>query len=112
MMKRTSYRIMRVLVLFDLPSVSKSEKRNYVKFRNLLLDDGFTMMQFSIYTRFCRNKQDADKHIQRVKANAPHDGNIRILCITERQFEEMILVIGELSEIEKTVGKDSVVIIE
>ena len=103
---------MRVLVLFDLPSVSKSEKRNYVKFRNLLLDDGFTMMQFSIYTRFCRNKQDADKHIQRVKANAPHDGNIRILCITERQFEEMILVIGELSEIEKTVGKDSVVIIE
>ena len=103
---------MRVLVLFDLPSVSKSEKRNYVKFRNLLLDDGFTMMQFSIYTRFCRNKQDADKHIQRVKANAPHDGNIRILCITERQFEEMILVIGELSETEKTIGKDSVVIIE
>ena len=112
MMKRTSYRIMRVLVLFDLPSVSKSEKRNYVKFRNLLLDDGFTVMQFSIYTRFCQNKQDADKHIQRIKANAPHDGNIRILCITERQFEEMILVIGELSETEKTVGKDSVVIIE
>ena len=103
---------MRILVLFDLPSVSKSEKRNYVKFRNFLLDDGFTMMQFSIYTRFCRNKQDADKHIQRVKANAPHDGNIRILCITERQFVEMILVIVELSETEKTVGKDSVVIIE
>ena len=112
MMKRTSYRIMRILVLFDLPSVKKKKKRNYVKFRNFLLDDGFTMMQFSIYTRFCRNKQDADKHIQRVKANAPHDGNIRILCITERQFEEMILVIGELSETEKTVGKDSVVIIE
>ena len=108
----TSYRIMKVLVLFDLPSVSKSEKRSYVKFRKALMDDGFIMMQFSIYSRFCRNVQDADKHIARVKSIAPKDGNIRILCITERQFEEMILVIGELSETEKKVKKDSLVIIE
>lgn len=108
----TSYRNMRVLVLFDLPSVSKSEKRNYVKFRNAIMDDGFIMMQFSIYSRFCRNVQDANKHINRVKALAPKDGNIRILCITEKQFEEMILVIGDLLETEKVVKRDSVVIIE
>ena len=46
---------MRVLVLFDLPSVLKSEKRSYVRFRKALLDDGFIMLQYSIYMRFCRN---------------------------------------------------------
>lgn len=109
---KASYRIMRVLVFFDLPSVSKVEKRSYVKFRKFLLDDGFLMLQYSIYSRFCKNMQDASKHIKRVKQIAPTDGSIRILCITERQFEEMILVIGEASESEKTVKKDYVVVIE
>ncbi len=108
----SSHRLMRVLVLFDLPMISKSEKRTYVRFRKDLMDDGFIMMQFSIYMRFCRNLQDANKHIARVKGMAPRDGNIRILSITEKQFEDMILVIGDLSETEKTVKKDYVVIIE
>lgn len=103
---------MRVLVLFDLPSVSKQEKKSYVKFRRELMDDGFIMMQFSIYTRFCRNQQDAIKHIERAKAMAPRDGNIRILSVTEKQYEDMILVIGELNETEKVVGEDYLVVIE
>lgn len=103
---------MRVLVLFDLPSISKQEKRSYIKFRREIMDDGFIMMQFSIYSRFCRNYQDAQKHIERTRAIAPKDGNIRILCITEKQFEDMILVIGDLSETEKVVGEDFLVVIE
>lgn len=103
---------MRILVLFDLPSVLKSEKRSYVRFRKALMDDGFVMLQYSIYMRFCRNLKDSQKHIVRVKAMAPQDGNIRILSITEHQYEEMILVIGELSETEKIVRSDYVVIIE
>lgn len=103
---------MRVLVLFDLPSVTKREKKSYVRFRKDIMDDGFTMMQFSIYMRFCRNLQDANKHIARVLSMAPSDGNIRILCITEKQYEDMILVIGEKSETENTVKKDYVVMIE
>ena len=102
---------MRVLVLFDLPSVTKKEKKSYVIFRRKLIDDGFIMMQFSIYSRFCRNQQDAGKHIDRVMQMAPKDGNIRILSITEKQFEEMILVIGDLNETEKAVDKDFMVII-
>lgn len=108
----SSYRIVRVLILFDLPSVSKQEKKSYVRFRKEIMDDGFIMMQYSIYSRFCRNYQDAQKHIDRSKLLAPKDGNIRILCITEKQFEEMILVIGELKETEKVVKDDFLVVIE
>lgn len=99
-------------MLFDLPSVSKKEKRNYVRFRKDLMDDGFIMLQYSIYTRFCRNLQDAKKHVQRVQSFAPRDGNVRIMYVSERQFEEMILVIGERSETEKAVGEDYLVVIE
>ena len=103
---------MRVLVLFDIPSVSKNEKRSYVRFRKALIEDGYVMMQYSIYMRFCRNLKDAQKHIVRVQAIAPKDGNIRILSVTEHQYENMILVIGEKTETEKSVGNEYVVIIE
>ncbi len=103
---------MRIFVLFDLPNVTKREKKNYIRFRKELMDDGFTMLQYSIYTRFCRNLQDAKKHVQRVQAFAPKDGNIRILSVSEKQFEEMILVIGSKSETEKLVGEDYLVVIE
>jgi len=109
---KSSYRIMRVLVLFDLPSVEKEEKRVYTKFRKELLKDGFTMMQYSIYMRFCRNVQDANKHIEKVRKEAPKDGHIRILSITEHQFDEMIIVIGEQTETEKTIKDDYLVVIE
>ena len=108
----SSYRHMRVLVLFDLPSVEKEEKRIYTKFRKELLKDGFTMMQYSIYMRFCRNVQDANKHIEKVRSKAPSDGHIRILSITEHQYEEMIIVIGEKSQTEQLVKDDYVVVIE
>ena len=99
-------------MLFDLPSVTKREKRNYILLRKKLLDDGFIMVQFSIYSRFCRNQQDAEKHIERIVQTAPKDGSIRILCITEKQFEDMIIVIGDLNETEKVVDKDFLVTIE
>ena len=100
------------MVLFDLPNVSKAEKRNYAKFRKEIMNDGFMMLQYSIYTRFCRDVQDAQKHIKRVKLAAPQDGNIRILCVTEKQYEDMILVIGEKSPTEEAIKKDYVVVIE
>jgi len=108
----SNYRNMRVLVLFDLPSVEKEEKRIYAKFRKELIKDGFTMMQFSIYMRFCRNVQDSNKHIEKIRNLSPKDGHIRILSITEHQYEEMIVVIGEMTETEKLVKSDYLVVIE
>lgn len=85
------YRIMWVLVLFDLPTETKKERKDYARFRKDLMGDGFTMFQFSIYMRHCPSKEVADMHIKRVKNMLPPNGNVGILCITDKQFGEMQL---------------------
>lgn len=87
----SEYRIMWVLVLFDLPTETKKERKAATKFRKLLLEDGFTMFQFSIYLRHCPSTENADVHIRRVKSMLPEYGKVGILRITDRQFGEMEL---------------------
>ncbi|MGX8833744.1 CRISPR-associated endonuclease Cas2 [Amedibacillus sp. YH-ame6] len=103
---------MRVIVLFDLPMITNVEKRQYNKFRNFLLKDGFSMIQFSVYMRFCKNAVDAEKHIGRVKQLSPVKGNIRILSVTEKQYEDMIMVIGTKSATEEYVNSQMTMVIE
>lgn len=80
------YRTMWVLVLFDLPTETKAERSAATKFRKHLLDDGFNMFQYSIYTRFCASRENAKVHIKRVKKQLPHHGNVAIFQITDKQF--------------------------
>ena len=92
MMERFSeYRIMWVLVFFDLPTETKKERKIYATFRKKLMTDGFTMFQFSIYLRHCASRENAAAHIQRVKNNLPELGEVGILCITDKQFGQMEL---------------------
>jgi len=87
----SEYRIMWVLVLFDLPTETKKEKKAHADFRKNLINDGFTMFQFSIYLRHCASRENADVHIKRVKALLPEKGHVGILCITDKQFGSMEL---------------------
>ncbi len=64
----SEYRIMWVLVLFDLPTETKKDKKAYAEFRKNLQKDGFTMFQFSIYVRHCASCENAEVHIKRVKS--------------------------------------------
>lgn len=89
-----AYRIMWVLVFFDLPTDTKKEKRIYQQFRKKLLEDGFTMFQFSIYLRHCASRENADVHIKRVKKWLPEKGHVGILCITDKQFGMMEIFYG------------------
>ncbi|MDN4754656.1 CRISPR-associated endonuclease Cas2 [Porphyromonadaceae bacterium W3.11] len=89
------YRIMWVLVFFDLPTETKKEKRAYADFRKNLLDDGFRMFQFSIYLRHCASRENAQVHINRVKKCIPSNGHVGILCITDKQFGSMELFIAK-----------------
>lgn len=82
----SEYKIMWLLVFFDLPTDTKKDKKAYADFRKVLIKDGFTMYQFSIYVRHCANKDNAEVHIQRVKNNLPRYGKVGILCITDKQF--------------------------
>jgi len=84
-----------VLVLFDLPTETKAERKLYSNFRKDLLKDGFTMFQFSIYLRHCPSKENADVHIARVKRLLPKYGHVGILCITDKQFGSMEIFFGK-----------------
>jgi len=83
-----------VFVLFDLPTETKTDIKNYAKFRKQMLHDGFQMFQFSIYVRHCSSRENAEVHIKRTKANLPPNGHVGILCITDKQFEMMELFHG------------------
>jgi CRISPR-associated protein Cas2 len=84
-----------VLVFFDLPTESTTERKIYARFRKELLTDGFTMFQFSIYLRHCPSRENADVHIKRVKSKLPDKGHVGILCITDKQFGMMEIFYGK-----------------
>lgn len=85
-----AYRIMWLFVFFDLPVVTKKQRKIAAQFRKSLERDGFSMMQFSVYTRFCGSKESSDVHIKRVKAFIPAEGKTSILRITDKQYGEII----------------------
>ena len=97
------YRIMWILVFFDLPTETKQERKIYTDFRKKILQDGFTMFQFSIYLRHCASRENAEVHIKRVKSFLPEKGHIGIMCITDKQFGDMEIYFGKKQK-EKSTG--------
>lgn len=104
-------RFMRLIVMFDLPVVTEKDKKIYTKFRRFLLDDGYIMLQYSIYARICKNADDVHKHEIKLKVNMPNNGNVRLLQITENQFENMKIFCGKITSEEK-IGMDSLITFE
>lgn len=86
---------MRVFIMFDLPVETRAQVRTYSKFRKNLIEEGFLMMQYSIYVKSCLNKEAAEAMVNKVKMYLPKDGHVRSLIITEKQFESMKILIGE-----------------
>ena len=79
------------MVMFDLPTDTPKARRRYRDFSNYLLQDGFDMLQFSVYAIHTPSEENATVHIQRVKSNIPEDGHIRILKFTDKQFSRMLV---------------------
>lgn len=100
-MKSEEVRYMWLFVFFDLPVGTKPERRAATRFRNFLKDDGYLMLQFSVYARVCRGDEAVEKHQTRVTKNLPTRGSVRTLQITERQYARMKLLIGESKRSEK-----------
>lgn len=95
MQRYSEYRVMWVLVLFDLPTDTKQDRKVSSTFRKRLMADGFTMFQFSIYLRHCASRENAEVHIKRVKSFIPEKGHIGILCITDKQFGDIEIFYGK-----------------
>jgi CRISPR-associated protein Cas2 len=95
MTELSEFRIMWVMVFFDLPTETKKDRKNAAEFRKQLLKDGFSMFQFSIYVRHCASQQNAEVHIKRIKAILPEYGQVGVMCITDKQFGNIELFSGK-----------------
>lgn len=94
----SGYRIMWMIVLFDLPVLTKKERKAATKFRKFLLDQGFEMAQFSVYMRFCAGKEQAEARTKLVEKNVPGTGKIHIVYITDKQYENIVSFDGRKRE--------------
>ncbi len=86
---------MRVIVFFDLPTLTNKDKREYTRFRKHLIKSGFMMLQESVYSKLALNQNTAAEIANTVKKNKPPAGIVQILTVTERQFAKMEFVVGE-----------------
>lgn len=86
----SGYRIMWMIVMFDLPTLTKTQRRNHTLFRNYLLKQGFLRAQFSIYMRVLPGKEGVNKLVRKIRDNRPKKGRISILSITDKQYENII----------------------
>jgi len=91
-----------VLALFDLPTETQESRRAYTRFRKDLLEDGFTMMQYSVYQRHCASTENADVHIKRLGSRVPSKGEVRFLVITDKQFAKIITFWGKQRQAPQT----------
>ena len=94
-----------VMAMFDLPVDTKAARKRYAQFRKCLLEDGFTMMQFSVYIRHCPSEENATVHVQRIERKVPTDGQVRILTFTDKQFERMRVFWGKTRIAVESPGK-------
>ena len=88
----------RVIVFFDLPTTDKSERKAAAGFRKDLIGNGFFMMQYSVYSRYCSSDAVVQTHIMRLRRYVPAKGSVRVLVITENQYKKMELLVGEISK--------------
>lgn len=86
---------MRILVFFDLPVVTTTERKAATKFRKFLLKDGYHMVQWSVYSRICNGTDAITMHKSRLQQNLPEKGSVRVLTLTEKQYESIEVLLGE-----------------
>lgn len=86
---------MRVIVFFDLPTLTTSQRRTYRNFRKFLITSGFYMMQESVYCRMVHNQSVESGIKTAIRKNRPAEGLVQVLSVTEKQFQRMEFVTGE-----------------
>lgn len=101
---------MRAIVIYDLPMIDEKDRRTYAIFRRKLLNLGFYMIQYSVYTKVLQNESTYNQLVKKVKLIVPDRGHIMIFKITEKQFNDMIYLTGIKNKFEAIVGGNELVI--
>jgi CRISPR-associated protein Cas2 len=94
----SGYRLMWMLVMFDLPVIEAAERKAANQFRLSLLDMGFSRAQLSVYMRFCTSHAQAQTYCQRVEAALPIGGQVNVLQLTDKQYERIVSFQGRRKE--------------
>ncbi|MES9970609.1 MAG: CRISPR-associated endonuclease Cas2 [Candidatus Thiodiazotropha sp.] len=95
------YRLMWMMVMFDLPVVTRADRKEYTRFRNYLLDCGFDMTQFSVYLRLVSSKERVNRFEKKIADQLPENGKVQIVTITDKQYENIKAYYGHSPQIQK-----------
>ncbi|MXV43535.1 CRISPR-associated endonuclease Cas2 [Saccharibacter sp. 17.LH.SD] len=109
-MKAEEARFLWLMIFFDLPVRTKTQRRQATRFRNFLRHDGFIMVQYSVYARIGRGKDSIEKHLRRVRTALPREGSVRALHITDKQYGRMEIMLGFAKKTEKTGEKQMILL--
>lgn len=85
---------MRLIVMFDLPIETPSQRRNYSQFRKFLIKNGYLMVQKSVYSKLAINDRIASGLIGKLRESKPKEGIVQVLKITEKQYASMECIAG------------------
>ena len=94
----SGYRLMWMFAFFDLPVLTKSQRREATRFRNHLLDLGFEMVQFSVYVRHCSSKERVEALVSKIRSGVPEEGKVKVLSITDKQFGNIVHLGGKVEK--------------
>lgn len=95
-------RVMRILLMFDLPTGNKYERKTYSDFKKFLLKDGYHMEQFSVYSRISLSRSDANTHLQRLRNHIPPVGSVIAFILTEKRFANKIILTSKNRDYKQT----------
>ncbi|MCE8162799.1 MAG: CRISPR-associated endonuclease Cas2 [Candidatus Moeniiplasma glomeromycotorum] len=111
MEKSNRWRQMRIIVLYDLPALTKKNRKDFRYFHKYLLRNGYYMLQFSVYVKLCHTFDYAQESAQKLEKNCPKIGNVRYILITEKQFRNMKMIVGKQAPQEKVKNIDYLTIL-
>lgn len=109
-MKESLYKQVRVLILYDLPMTENEDRKEYTKFRKDILKLGCYLVQFSVYAKVIKNEIYYKSFIEKLKRILPEKGEVRVIKLTEKQYEDMIFLNGARNNFEKKISNNNVVI--
>lgn len=100
---------MRLILFFDLPVATKSDRHSYSVFRKYLIKQGYMMLQYSVYSKIFNNMDAVDNHIKQLKKNLPKEGAIRAMTVTEKQYSKILILLGGITLSEEQTSMESVI---
>lgn len=109
-MRESLYKQVRVLILYDLPMTEIDDKKEYSKFRRDILKLGCYIVQFSVYAKVIKNEIYYKSFIDKLKKILPTKGEIRVIKVTEKQYEDMMFLNGSKNNYEKRISNDNLVV--